>query len=272
MRRIRMVGICLIATFAMSAVATAGASAAAPEYGKCIKTIGGKWKDAGCKTPSKPGEERYEWFKGFNGNGKNEIVKKAFKAHIKEIKAGAVTLEGVAGVKVQCSNESSTGEFTGEKTVKDEKIVFSGCLVEGAGKCENTATEGTVTVNNLVGELGVVKFGTTSAANKLGDLLKPKEGTVVTQFECAGSPTKVRGAVISPLATNAMKFTSTVKFAGTKGKQKPERFETSKGVKGPLEVLETAFLGSNAFEQSAQTMATIQENEGKEKVEASSVN
>jgi hypothetical protein len=270
MKRIRIVGLCLVAAFAMSAVMAASAAAAAPEYGKCVKQAGGKFKDAGCLTASKPGEEKYEWYAAFGSS--KPLVHTGFKAHIKEVKAGAATLEGIAGVKVQCSEQNSTGKFTSNTTVSDENVVFKGCKVEGTGKCENTAKEGEITVSNLEGVLGVEKFGETAAKNKLGNDLTPIGGAPFTEFECAGSPTKVRGHVISPITTNKMANKTTVKFTATKGKQKPEQFETSKGVKGPKQILETAFLGSAKYEQSGQTLATIQENEGAEKVEANTVN
>ena len=37
MRRIRIAGLCLVAVFAMSAIASATASAEAPEFGQCLK-------------------------------------------------------------------------------------------------------------------------------------------------------------------------------------------------------------------------------------------
>src|SRR6478609_12212916 len=74
MRRMRIAGLCLVAAFALSAVLSAGASAFVrepPEVGRCVKQAGGKWKDGGCKTASKPGEEKFEWIPAFETNAYN---------------------------------------------------------------------------------------------------------------------------------------------------------------------------------------------------------
>jgi hypothetical protein len=65
MRRIRMVGLCLVAMFAIGALAASMAQAASPEWGRCEKTKGGKYKEAACLTEAtqKKGKYtgKYEW-------------------------------------------------------------------------------------------------------------------------------------------------------------------------------------------------------------------
>lgn len=69
MRRVTMVGLCLVAALSISALAVATASAAeeAPEFGRCIKKEGkpaGKgYSDAGCITSVETGA-KYEWAPG----------------------------------------------------------------------------------------------------------------------------------------------------------------------------------------------------------------
>lgn len=66
MRRVRVVGLCVIGALAISAVAVSSASAAAPEFGRCIKkaTKGGEgYSNAGC-TLAVSASAKYEWAPG----------------------------------------------------------------------------------------------------------------------------------------------------------------------------------------------------------------
>jgi hypothetical protein len=135
-------------------------------------------------------------------------------------------------------------------------------------KCISTnpkaANVGEIDVVPLVGEIGIEKQGTTAATDKLANDLSPKEGELFTEFECGPAKVVVRGHVMSPITANKMLSSMVVKFTSTKGKQKPEKF-----VGGPKQILEASFHG-NPFEQSGQTLTTVQT--GEEAVEASSVN
>src|SRR5436190_1631201 len=72
MKRFRIVGLCLAAIFALTALVATGASAETPpEVGRCLKLAGGKWKDGGCKVKSLPGEEKFEWYAAFVGGVPN---------------------------------------------------------------------------------------------------------------------------------------------------------------------------------------------------------
>jgi hypothetical protein len=79
MRRLSVIGLCLIAAFAISAVAVASASAAAPEYGRCIKKTGKPsgegYSNANCTTHVSA-EGRYTWEPGPGSNPKFESVER----------------------------------------------------------------------------------------------------------------------------------------------------------------------------------------------------
>jgi hypothetical protein len=271
MKRFRIVGLCLAAIFALTAIVATGASAESPpEVGRCIKKAGGKWKDGGCKTPSKPGEEKFEWYPAFVGGVPNENpkpIKLKYKAAWKE--GTLIQLETVGGEKIIAHGQTSTGEVTGAKTNIAQNIIFTG--VEAfEQKCHSTnpaGGTGEVKVKDLNGLLGIEKKGETTAKDKAANLFVPKEGTIFTEFECAGIPIVVRHEVMNPVTGNAMKLTATVKLAATKGKQKPEKFATDPA--GTKRVLESNKLGGT-FEQAGQSLVTIQTNE--EKLEISTVN
>jgi hypothetical protein len=271
MKRIRIVGLCLTAIFALTALMATGASAESPpEVGRCLKLAGGKWKDGGCKTPSKPGEEKFEWYPAFVGGVPNENpkpIKLKYKAAWKE--GTLIQLETVGGEKIIAHGQTSTGEVTGPKTNIAQNIDFTG--VEAfEQKCESTNPKGSgpgdVKVKDLNGLLGIEKKGETTAKDKAANLFVPKEGTIFTEFTCAGIPIVVRHEVMNPVTSNAMKLTATVKLAATKGKQKPEKFAADPA--GTKRVLESNKLGGS-FEQAGQSLVTIQTNE--EKLEISTV-
>jgi len=285
-------GIGVVAIFAMTALFAAGASAEAPEVGRCLAHTGGKWKTSGCTTASKPGEEKFEWYpySGKAANGEEKaVVKKGFKS--KSTEGTLIQLEGtgegLGGVKtkVGCKVQESTGEVTGTKTNVASKIVFTGCESSGA-KCKSAgAAEGEIKVADLEGVIGIEKFGYVKetktlvpAKNKVANEYTPKGVEFFTEFECASLKVQVKGHVLNPVPVNKMVKAATIKFTAPGGNQKPEHFslsinaETGKETFGPELSLEAKFEQFKVvpFEESGQTLTTVQTNE--EGVEASSVN
>jgi hypothetical protein len=301
MKRMRTAGLCLCAcalsaVFATSAFALGGSP---PEYGRCLAHTGGFYKTAGCLT-HKAGEEKFEWYP-YSGPAKNgeekPIVKKGFTSESKA--ETLIQLEGTGeaagGVKTKviCKEnvaktvpgETGQGELTGLKNDRDFNIAFHECE-SGGSKCSNTTIAGEIMVNELASELVIEKIGEVEgkevpSKDKLGNRLTPKSGGSFARFTCAGLTVEVQGAVISPIKTNAMVSGATVKFTASGGSQKPECALTTFGEKqgkppcdvdpskgGTEEVLLSKFetIPGAEFEESGQTLTTIQTNE--EKLEA----
>ena len=59
MRHVRMLGLCLVAVFAVAAVAATSASAL-PEWGSAKQRAGGKYSDSNCTKKAKPGTGTFE--------------------------------------------------------------------------------------------------------------------------------------------------------------------------------------------------------------------
>jgi len=271
MKRIRIIGLCLVAAFAMSAIAATGASAANPEYGRCIKTttgVKGKYSSATCTVLAKEVKtEKYEWYAAF-GSAKPLVLKK-FTTKLKPAAVTKATLETRAGTKVICTGLEGAGEYTGNKAVLITKTTFTGCE-SGGIKCNTTGSPtGKIEIAPLSGELGLITKVSPSTKDKIGNVLfpqggSPTSGSQVAEWQCASLVVKVRNSVISPVTSNSMKLAATVKFTGAKGIQKPLKFES-----GPNTYLESKFGSTAPFEQSQQTATTIQTNE--EKVEIRSL-
>jgi hypothetical protein len=288
MKRMRIMGLCLVAVLASSAIMAASASAEAPEYGRCIATPGGKYATAACTT-EKAGTNKFEWFAAF-GSAK-PLVKTKYKS--KAVASSKIQLEGTGeklGVKtvVSCTGQESEGTIIGNKEATAEKVVFTGCESSKVGCSTTGAAAGEIQVKDLIGTLGVEKRSWNKTTKKeepsknlLANEFTPKVGGVFVEFNCATAlKVIVEGHVLNPIKTNSMTLSAAVKFSAPGGNQKPEHFSTGisevagKVVEtfGPELSLEAAFVKpglSPEFEESGQTLTTTQTNE--EKVEANSV-
>jgi hypothetical protein len=115
MKRIRIMGLCLVAAFAMSAVVSAAASAEPLFLTKTVVTEG---------------------------------VKIPIKGTL-----GAAFLEGsVSKSKITCTGGTATGEVTGPQTSKNNVTTFTGCE-SGGLKCESGVTEGVIITKALEAKL-----------------------------------------------------------------------------------------------------------------------
>jgi hypothetical protein len=230
-----------------------------PEYGRCVKLakgVKGKYATAACTSAATAEKFAFEWEPGPGPKAK-------FTTTIKELTVA--TLETVTKKQVVCTGQTSTGEYTGRKTVGSVVITFTGCE-SGSSKCTSSgAAEGEVVTKTLEGVLGIEKTSTEGPVkDKIAlDLFPVGKTGLLMEFSCGLTPVSVQGSVLNPVKTNKMLLMATVKYAATAGKQKPDKFE---GL--PKDVLETSF-GEAAFEQSGLKLTEIQANE--EKIEINTV-
>ena len=197
-----MVGVCLIAVFAIAAVAASSASAL-PEWGKCVEQAGGKYLDGNCTTKGKGGT--FEWKKGatqknvkFTGKnvGSGGVLTTLPRVCVYEGSGHQLTRakcaeEGgpeaestnTSPITIECESETNTGEQVGKNKVANISVKFLGCKVFGSAPCSNGPNEGEITVNTLKGELGYIN----KASKEVGVLLQPvtKKGEFA-KFNCAG--------------------------------------------------------------------------------------
>jgi len=174
MKRIRIVGLCLVAVFAMSAVAAASASAS-PTYKECakVKAKTGKFATASCTTEG--------------GTGTWELVSPKKGAYTSTTKVATLETPGVGSVS--CKTSKGAGSITSE-TAATTTVTFSTCATDGK-KCTSA------------GE----KAGMIKTFELLGSLREPSAGVVETvlagngpeglsaEFSCEGITIKTRGSV-----------------------------------------------------------------------------
>jgi hypothetical protein len=223
MKRIRIVGLCLIAAFAISIVASSVASATQPVF----------YTKAEVGVASGPVK--------FTGT------------------LGAAFLEAKSGTKITCLAGTATGEVTGPTTEQNAVTTFTGCATSGF-KCNSTGQgEGVIVTNVLEGTLGQVAANLPGVRlyNET-----TKKGGELAAFACAGGavPVVVRGSVIGSLSGSAGKtpaegkFGTTQKlaFAEAKGIQKYTKFLAGEGEAGE-EQLENSVSG-NPYEKAGQSV------------------
>jgi hypothetical protein len=212
-RHLRMVGVCLVAIFAVAAFASSSAMAL-PEWGKCEAKAGGKYSDGNCQTKAKKGTGTFEWKKGatlknipFSGHNigsggvlstklricgeKENPSAMIYGQHTTRKKceeAGGVD-SLIESVSIECESESNIGEATGKNGLTKVQVKFTGCKIFGVLPCQN-GNEGEINVNTLKGSLGYIN----KAEKKVGVLLEPaKKHGDFASFTCFGQLSIVVG-------------------------------------------------------------------------------
>lgn len=253
--RLKMMGLCLVAVFALTAAITASASAAEPAFYEChkqtTKPFTGKYTDKKCSVEASPTEQaegkknKYELQEGIGAKGK------PFKG-----KGGKATLHTPAvGGEVTCKSFKDAGSIATPTT--ENKVISEFKTCESLGKkCASPGQKaGTIKTNNLAGELGYIN----KAKKEVGVLLKAETGSVLAEFNCEGLEIVTTGSVIGRQTgdINTFSKTSTNVFqVNGEGFQEVKNFEG-----GPTHVLQSTINGSGPFESGQQAEAL---NKGEE--------
>jgi len=258
----RILGLALVAVFAMGALA-AGSASAKPEIGRCVAVSPGtgKYTDANCTVKAKPvGTGDHNFVKG--------LVKRNFKAT-----TGEAFLEGASGIKVVCSSSVATGTIEAKgKGAEKVSSTYSGCGIPAFGLVCNTPgkSTGTITTFLLKGKLGYINKKT--KPKQVGQELHPETGTKFAEFECTSAVfisvheghEKGGNCIINhqfPINTMSLTGTSEYKTKEAKpGVQDPQHFEN---LKPPICNLESEknHEGEAGQERSSQNQTSTIETE-----------
>jgi len=185
MKRIRTIGLCLVAALAMSALAAGSASAL--EYKACAKGGSKEFSDKGCLTKVAPGTGKYglgsavgSTFKGKASKPLNQLVNLSKK------------VEGFFEAKGSKSEGTITGASTSEFVESFKKVKTN----EGAA-CNSAGQGSGVIVTNKLGT-ALVPLGKGSGQGEVVFAAAGPKTTLAT-YECAGVTIKVFGAVIAEI-------------------------------------------------------------------------
>ncbi|MBA3807501.1 MAG: hypothetical protein H0X28_03765 [Solirubrobacterales bacterium] len=256
MKRMKVMGLALVAVFAIGAIA-AGSAFALPEVGRCVAKAGGKYTESNCVTKAKVGTGTFEFVKG--------AVKTGFTSV-----GGEGVLEGASGTNVVCLTQKAKGKYDADGTagaikgVEDVVSTFEGCSIPTIGIACNTKGQasGVIVTSTLEGNLGYIN----KAKKEVGQELHPKlKGGAFAEFECGGGAVTIvtqsekTNCIIAPVApVNVFATTIGQKYETTGGgHQKTTHFE-----KTPTKIcqLESSVNGG-ARELSGQVLETTVTNE-----------
>jgi len=252
-------GFGLLLTLAFAG-APALAQAEAPEFGRCLAIMGrvGGYTNGSCTHASPEKNGKFEWYPG--------AAKGRFTS---QSKAGAkIDFEGVNDVRVACTGQTSTGEYTGPKLEGKVVFRFTGCMTDGLPVSSAGAESGEVLTNPTECELGVLAKGATPQSDKLGLSCAEEAAFMWMKWGNPLSPYRVewclRGWWFLTITGNHMQAATKLYSQQSHGVQYWERFE-----QGPPEPLEASFDGGKSWERAALALHSVQANE--EPIEANSV-
>jgi hypothetical protein len=218
MKMIKTAGVALVAALALGALASASASAALPELGRCVPAEvpkSGEYSGAKCVTPGE-GKGKYNFIPGPGPKPKFEGT----SAEGPVLKTPNLT--------IACAAATFNGEYTGAKTAS-VTLDLIGCLDQTTHKkCQsNPAKEGEIETLPLEGELGFVNVN-----GRVGVGLDLKRSPALATFTC-GEPLELpeftgtlEGSVIGRIGPlNSMRSEWKILYRTSAGKQVPEMFE-----------------------------------------------
>jgi hypothetical protein len=206
MRRIKMMGLCLVAVLAVAAVAVSSASAALPEYKTCVKAakVGkeiptGEFSDKNCSVKAAGGKYKLGSFseaKKLGFKGKNGVS--TLDSYIPENESTPWTGGTVVGV-VTCKSGKSEGEITGAKT-STVTVEFKTCTSEGK-KCTSAGQKaGTIKTALLSATLGY------TSSKAVGSDVEAVSHGASAEFSCEGLEIVTVGSVIGVNSGNINTF------------------------------------------------------------------
>ncbi|MCW3027895.1 MAG: hypothetical protein JWN81_1106 [Solirubrobacterales bacterium] len=215
----------------------------APEYGRCVRLPGGtrgRFSTGTCTSPATAESFSYEWLPG---PGPNRQFTTASRSET------VPTLETVGRVKVKCTGETSSGEYTGLRTVGGLVVHFTGCKAWASPCSSMGAAEGEIVTKTLQGVLG----WESRAEHTVAQALFPAEaGAPIAEATCGVASLTVRGSVLAPVTEGRMSNSTIVKYVQLAGRQRLEHFEGE-----PDELLEASIAGG-PFEQAGLSLSVTQ--------------
>jgi hypothetical protein len=205
MKHMRILGVAMVAVFALAAFAASGASAT-PGWYECAKLAKvegkytGKYMDKLCSvnaTAEQIAEGKKNKYELQPGLGKNKPFKaKGTEAvlHVVIPPTGEGPFGGGAELNVKCTSAKGGGTQGLPNLVSKVTIEFKGCTVLAA-PCQSGSKKGVITTNALSGEEVAIEGG-----SGIGTLLKAEAGptAALASFVCTEVGTSVvHGSVIS---------------------------------------------------------------------------
>lgn len=223
MKRMRILGLCLVAMFAVGVLTAATASATEPGWYECAKapkegkTYLGHYSDKSCTSKVTSGG-KYELQAGV---GKAKPFKGKSASGTKSILHNVIPEKG--DVKVECASFKDAGKVAPPNIEFDVTASFSKCKSLGQPCKTEGAKKEEIKTKTLAGTLGYVKKSPLVVGVDLANEASP--GSYLTEFECEGvAKIRVHGSVIGtigPANTISKETTTSYAVSAYLGEVKP---------------------------------------------------
>jgi hypothetical protein len=235
----RIMGACLIAAFAIGALASS-ASAEAPEYGRCKAHAKGNFYSGSCTKAVTPGKGKYEWYPAYIV-GPEKLVLPNPGFTLKNEEGKTIIWKTVQGDKIVCTAATGAGAIAHDKEATVSYLTLEGCTSSG-GPCTTAGQAPGTIVSNPVEQLATDLGWLSAAEKKVGlDLHNVFGHEDIFEFRCSsGNLARVEiegvaGQGIAPVVSGKMATTAKLKWTSEKIPQvgndaahmvqKPEHFE-----------------------------------------------
>jgi hypothetical protein len=210
MKRMRIVGLALVAMFALVAITAASASAT-PTYKECAKEKPGGKFEKGCTKEGGKGGYALKV-----GVGKKPASKsKGGAANLVVVVPAGVSKEFPEGatIHIECATNKGVSTSKAPNLVEKAVTAFKKCKVLGA-PCQSGAKKEEIVTNSLSGELVDIEGG-----EGVGTVLHAEPpGTASAAFACTEvAETNVIGSLIGVNVGNINKFSKTSELVFTTG-------------------------------------------------------
>ncbi len=268
MKRIKIMGLCLVAAFAFSAMIASGASAGT--YYRCSAHKDGKYSESGCKTldekkgkpkggfeleeaatcvaqkKGKYSEDKCETEDVKKGKGKGSFEKATGLGFTAKTGNAKLATPDLGETDVECSESTTVGEITGGKTDK-ERVTFTGCQFSGL-PCQSAGPEstpsgksGVIITNELDSKLvdhgekaGGYLHEEPASGEAWDELISSQNEPYSSEFECSGVVfIKTAGSISGVVTPNSLSTTSTITFNESVGEQALLTEASETGFSGP---------------------------------------
>jgi len=191
MKNLRILGLALVAVFALAAVGVSSASAA-PGWFECAKQKEGKFSEKACVAPGSGKTGKYELKPGVGKGKAGKTSGTAAELVVVVPATGKGALPEGGEVKVKCTSYKGVVTAALPNLVEKSTTEFKGCKALGS-PCQSGTKKEVIKTNALDGELGDIEGGSGD-----GVLLKPETGTALANFTCTELATNnVLGSVIA---------------------------------------------------------------------------
>ncbi len=203
-----------------------------PDFGRCLSVTAGTGRFSSSKCTTLGGKKAYEWDPAIGGTrfALADYTSKGEKS------IALVTASKVDAV--DCRYVSAKGEYTSSQSIGGMTLKFTKCVQEHRSCTSPGAESGEIRTAAMVGSLGIISTGATSAKDDVGIVLHPEVGPQIAEFSCFAGSYVLRGSVIGAIKADKPATEPEIRFKASGTKQEPESF-----VGGSPDVLEESIAG-----------------------------